>query len=57
MQATSNLSLDIATFYNKLLKSSHCGAGTPRVEGSSRSDDIVIPFVAANKMSGGTYGV
>ncbi|HTC13178.1 MAG TPA: TonB-dependent receptor, partial [Chthoniobacterales bacterium] len=31
--------------------------GAPRVEGSPAPTDIVIPFVAGNKMSGGTYGV
>jgi len=57
MQATSNLSLDIATFYNNYSNLRTAEPGTPRVEGSPAPTDIVIPFVAANKMSGGTYGV
>jgi iron complex outermembrane recepter protein len=57
VQATSNLSLDIATFYNNYSNLRTAEPGTPFVEGSPAPTDIVIPFVAANKMSGGTYGV
>src|SRR5216684_3209987 len=57
VQATSNLSLDIATFYNNYSSLRTAEPATPSLEGSPAPTDIVIPFVAANKMSGGTYGV
>jgi iron complex outermembrane recepter protein len=57
VQATSNLSLDIATFYNNYSNLRTAEPATPSLEGSPAPTDIVIPFVAANKMSGGTYGV
>src|SRR6267378_970688 len=57
MQATSNLSLDIATFYNNYSNLRTAEPGAPFVEGSPAPTNIVIPFVAANKMSGGTYGM
>ena len=57
VQATSSLSLDIATFYNNYSNLRTAEPGAPFVEGSPAPTDIVIPFVAGNKMSGGTYGV
>jgi len=57
VQATSNLSLDIATFYNNYSNLRTAEPGAPFLEGSPAPTDIVIPFVARNKMSGGTYGV
>jgi len=57
VQATSNVSLDIATFYNNYSNLRTAEPGAPFVEGSPAPTDIVIPFVAGNKMSGGTYGV
>jgi iron complex outermembrane receptor protein len=57
VQATSNVSLDVATFYNNYSNLRTAEPGTPFVEGSPAPTDIVIPFVAGNKMSGGTYGV
>jgi iron complex outermembrane receptor protein len=57
VQATSNLSLDVATFYNNYSNLRTAEPGAPFVEGSPAPTDIVIPFVAGNKMSGGTYGV
>ena len=57
VQATSNLSLDLATFYNHYSNLRTAEPGTPFVEGSPAPTDIVIPFVAGNKMSGGTYGL
>jgi len=57
VQATSNVSLDVATFYNNYSSLRTAEPGTPFVEGSPAPTDIVIPFVAGNKMSGGTYGV
>src|SRR6267154_248908 len=57
VQATSNLSLDIATFYNNYSNLRTAEPGLPFPEGSPAPTDIVIPFLAGNKMSGGTYGV
>src|SRR6202790_2255926 len=57
MQATSNLSFDIATFYNSYSNLRSAEPGTPYPEGSPVPTDIVVPFVASNKMSGGTYGL
>ncbi|PYU55607.1 MAG: TonB-dependent receptor, partial [Acidobacteria bacterium] len=57
VQATSNLSLDLATFYNSYSGLRTAEPGTPFVEPPQAPTDIVIPFVAANKMSGGTYGL
>ncbi len=57
VQATSNVSLDIATFYNNYSNLRTAEPGTPFLEGSPAPTDLVIPFVAGNKMSGGTYGV
>src|SRR6267142_1135858 len=57
VQATSNLSLDIATFYNNYSNLRTAEPGAPFVEGSPAPTDIVVPFVAGNKMGGGTYGV
>jgi iron complex outermembrane receptor protein len=56
-QVTSDLTFDLATFYNNYTNLRSAEPGTPFVEGSPAPTDIVIPFVAANKMSGGTYGV
>src|SRR5260221_6359385 len=56
VQVTSSLSADIATFYNNYSNLRTAEPGAPRIEGSPAPTNIVIPFVAANKMSGGTYG-
>jgi iron complex outermembrane receptor protein len=57
VQATKSLSLDIAAFYNNYtnLRSAEPGAAYP--EGNPIPTDIVLPFVASNKMGGGTYGI
>jgi iron complex outermembrane receptor protein len=57
VQATSTLSLDIATFYNNYSNLRTAEPGAPFLEGSPAPTDIVVPFVAGNKMSGGTYGL
>jgi iron complex outermembrane receptor protein len=56
VQLTSTLSADIATFYNRYTNLRTAEPGQPLVEGSPVPTDIVVPFVADNKMSGGTYG-
>src|SRR3989442_11260408 len=57
VQATSTFSTDIATFYNKYSILRTAEPRSPFLEGSPAPTDLVIPFVASNKMSGGTYGV
>jgi iron complex outermembrane receptor protein len=56
VQVTSSLSADVATFYNNYSNLRTAEPGVPSLEGSPAPTDIVIPFFAANKMSGGTYG-
>jgi iron complex outermembrane receptor protein len=57
VQATSTFSADIATFYNNYTNLRTAEPRMPFVEGSPAPTDVVVPFVAGNKMSGGTYGV
>jgi iron complex outermembrane receptor protein len=57
VQATSTLSADIAGFYNNYSNLRTAEPGTPFVEGSPTPADLVFPFLAENKMSGGTYGI
>jgi iron complex outermembrane receptor protein len=56
VQLASNFSADIATFYNRYTHLRTAEPGAPSLEGSPIPTDIVIPFVAGNKMGGGTYG-
>jgi iron complex outermembrane receptor protein len=56
VQVTSSLSADISTFYNRYSNLRTAEPGAPFIEGSPAPTDIVVPFVASNKMSGGTYG-
>ena len=56
VQVSSNFSADIATFYNNYTHLRTAEPGLPFVEGTPIPTDIVAPFVAANKMHGGTYG-
>ena len=56
VQATSTFSADIATFYNSYTNLRSAEPGAPFVEGSPVPTDVVVPFVASNKMGGGTYG-
>jgi iron complex outermembrane receptor protein len=57
VQATSAVSADIAAFYNNYTNLRTAEPGVPFVEGDPTPTDVVYPFVAENKMSGGTYGV
>jgi iron complex outermembrane recepter protein len=57
VQATKTLSLDIAAFYNDYANLRSAEPGTPFIEGSPVPTDVVYPFVASNKMGGGTYGI
>jgi len=56
VQATSTFSADIATFYNSYTNLRSAEPGTPFVEANPFPTDVVVPFTASNKMSGGTYG-
>jgi iron complex outermembrane receptor protein len=57
VQATKTLSLDIAAFYNNYANLRSAEPGQPFPEGGPVPTDIVQPFVASNKMGGGTYGI
>ena len=57
VQATSSFSADIAAFYNNYTNLRSAEPGAPILEGSPVPSAIVLPFVASNKMSGGTYGI
>jgi iron complex outermembrane receptor protein len=56
VQATSTFSADIATFYNSYTNLRSAEPGTPFVEANPIPTDVVVPFVASNKMGGKTYG-
>src|SRR5882672_6069491 len=56
VQATSTFSADIATFYNSYRNLRSAEPGTPFVEANPIPTDVVVPFVASNKMGGKTYG-
>ena len=56
VQATSTFSADIATFYNSYTNLRSAEPGKPFVEANPFPTDVVVPFTASNKMSGGTYG-
>ena len=57
VQAAKTLSLDIAAFYNNYDHLRSAEPGQPFLEGSPVPTNIVQPFVASNKMGGGTYGI
>ena len=57
VQATSSFSADISAFYNSYSNLRTAEPGAPFVEGSPAPTDVVVPFAALNKMSGGTYGI
>ncbi len=57
VQATSSFSLDLAAFYNNYTNLRSAEPGAPILVGSPVPSYLVLPFVASNKMSGGTYGI
>jgi iron complex outermembrane recepter protein len=57
VQVSSSFSADVAAFYNSYSNLRTAEPGTPFPEGSPAPTDVVVPFVAFNKMSGGTYGI
>jgi iron complex outermembrane receptor protein len=57
VQATSSFSLDVAAFYNDYTNLRSAEPGAPILVGSPVPSYVVLPFVASNKMSGGTYGI
>jgi iron complex outermembrane receptor protein len=56
VQVTNTLSTDVATFYNRYSNLRTAEPGAPFLEGNPVPTDLVVPFVAGNKMGGGTYG-
>ncbi len=56
-QVKNSFSADISAFYNNYTNLLSAEPGAPFTEGSPTPTDVVYPFVASNKMSGGTYGV
>lgn len=56
IQVTNNVSADIATFYNNYTHLRSAEPGAPFVEPTPAPMHLVVPFVASNKMHGGTYG-
>lgn len=57
VQATKTLSFDVAAFYNNYSNLRSAEPGLPFPEGNPVPTDVVFPFVASNKMGGGTYGI
>lgn len=57
VQATNSFSLDLAAFYNNYTNLRSAEPGAPILVGSPVPSYVVLPFVASNKMSGGTYGI
>ena len=57
VQATSSFSLDLATFYNYYTNLRSAEPGAPIIGGGPVPSYVVLPFIASNKMSGGTWGV
>jgi len=57
LQATSSFSADIAAFYNNYTNLRSAEPGVPILQGSPVPSSLVLPFVASNKMGGGTYGI
>ena len=57
VQATKSFSADIAAFYNNYSNLRTAEPGLPSLEGAPIPTDVLVPFIAQNKMSGGTYGV
>ena len=56
VQVSNNLSADIATFYNNYTHLRSAEPGAPFVQTDPAPLHLVVPFVASNKMHGGTYG-
>jgi len=56
IQVANNVSADIATFYNNYTHLRSAEPGAPFVEPTPAPLHLVVPFVASNKMHGGTYG-
>ena len=56
VQVANNVSADIATFYNNYTHLRSAEPGAPFVQTDPTPLHLVVPFVASNKMHGGTYG-
>jgi iron complex outermembrane receptor protein len=56
IQIASNVSADIAAFYNNYTHLRSAEPSAPFVETDPAPMHLVVPFLASNKMHGGTYG-
>jgi iron complex outermembrane recepter protein len=56
VQVSNNVSADIATFYNNYTHLRSAEPGLPFLQTTPAPMHLVVPFVASNKMHGGTYG-
>jgi iron complex outermembrane recepter protein len=56
VQVANNVSADIATFYNNYTHLRSAEPAAPFVQADPAPLHLVAPFVASNKMHGGTYG-
>ena len=56
VQVSNNVSADIATFYNNYTHLRSAEPWAPFVQTDPAPLHLVVPFVASNKMHGGTYG-
>ena len=56
IQVATNVSADIATFYNNYTHLRSAEPGMPFLQVAPLPVHLVAPFVASNKMHGGTYG-
>ncbi|HEY6467254.1 MAG TPA: TonB-dependent receptor [Candidatus Acidoferrales bacterium] len=57
VDVNKSLSADISAFYNNYTNLRTAEPGAPFVEGGATPTDVVFPFLAENKMSGGSYGI
>jgi len=57
VQATNSFSADISAFYNDYTNLRTAEPGLPFMETVDSTPVMVFPYVAENKMSGGTYGI
>jgi len=57
LQASSTFSADVATFFNSYSNLLSAEPGLPSVDVANGPVHLVAPYLAANKMSGGTHGV
>jgi iron complex outermembrane recepter protein len=57
LQANSAFAVDVATFYNSYSNLLSAEPGLPSLDVTNGPPHVVAPYLAANKMSGGTHGL